>query len=92
MANSEDRKIIDKVLQRDLVFRNQLLGRLQADCEYYLNYGNRNTERLWAHNVNLQIELMIELYNSFKEEEKPEWLTMDEIIAYGKKMTMAEEN
>lgn len=92
MANSEDRKIIDKVLQRDLVFRNQLLGRLQADCEYYLNYGNRNTKRLWTHNVNLQIELMIELYNSFKEEEKPGWLTMDEIIAYGKKMATAEEN
>ncbi len=89
MANSEDRKVIDGVLQRDLIFRNQLLGRLKADCEYYLNYGCRNTERLWAGNVSLQIELMTELYNSFKEDEKPQWLTMDEIIAYGK--AMAEE-
>ena len=89
MANSENRKVIDEVLQRDLIFRNQLLGRLKADCEYYLNYGSRNTARLWAGNVSQQIELMTELYNSFKEDEKPQWLTMDEIIAYGK--AMAEE-
>ena len=88
-TNSDERKIIDRVLHRDMVFRYQLLGRLQADCEYYLNYGNRNIRRLWAGNVNLQIKLMVELYNSFKEDEKPQWLTMDEIIAYGK--AMAEE-
>ena len=83
-TNSDERKIIDRVLHRDMVFRYQLLGRLQADCEYYLNYGNRNTGRLWAGSVNLQIKLMVELYNSF--DEKPEWLTMDEIVAYGKEM------
>ena len=59
-TNSDERKIIDRVLHRDMVFRYQLLGRLQADCEYYLNYGN----------VNLQIKLMAELYNSFKDGEK----------------------
>ena len=80
-TNSDERKIIDRVLHRDMVFRYQLLGRLQTDCEYYLNYGNRNIKRLWAGNVNLQIKLMVELYNSFKEDEKPQWLTMDEIIA-----------
>ena len=53
-TNSDERKIIDRVLHRDMVFRYQLLGRLQADCEYYLNYGNRNIKRLWAGNVNLQ--------------------------------------
>lgn len=68
-TNSDERKIIDRVLHRDMVFRYQLLGRLQADCEYYLNYGNRNIRRLWAGNVNLQIKLMAELYNSFKEDE-----------------------
>ena len=69
-TNSEERKIIDGVLHRDMVFRYKLLGRLQADCEYYLNYGNRNIRRLWAGNVNLQIKLMAELYNSFKDGEK----------------------
>lgn len=66
-TNSEEKKIIDNVLQRDDVFRYKLLGRLQSDCEYYLNYGNRNTGRLWAGSVNLQIKLMVELYNSFDE-------------------------
>ena len=89
-TNSDERKIIDRVLHRDMVFRYQLLGRLQTDCEYYLNYGNRNIKRLWAGNVNLQIKLMVELYNSFKEDEKPQWLTRDEIIAYGKVMAEAE--
>ena len=59
-TNSDERKIIDRVLHRDMVFRYQLLGRLQTDCEYYLNYGNRNIKRLWAGNVNLQIKLMVE--------------------------------
>lgn len=46
-TNSDERKIIDRVLHRDMVFRYQLLGHLQADCEDYLNYGNRNIRRLW---------------------------------------------
>jgi len=66
---------------------DELFGRLQSDCEYCLNYGNRNIKRLWAGNVNLQIKLMAELYNSFEEDERPEWLTLGEIIAYGKEMT-----
>lgn len=82
--NSKEIEMIDNVLRRDEVFRYKLLGRLQSDCEYYLNYGNRNIGRLWAGSVNLQIKLMVELYNSFVE--KPEWLTMEEIIAYGKEM------
>lgn len=60
-TNSEERKVIDNVLQRDDVFRYKLLGRLQSDCEYYLNCGNRNIGRLWAGSVNLQIKLMVEL-------------------------------
>ena len=38
----------EEVLQYDKKFRYMLLSRLQADCEYYLNYDNRNTKRLWA--------------------------------------------
>ena len=37
-----------------------------------------------------QIETMTKLYESFKEEEKPEWLTMDEIKEYGKRMITEE--
>lgn len=82
---------INDVLNRDLTFRYQLLGRLQADCEYYLNYGNRNTKRLWAGNEAEQIELMIKLYDSFTEEEKPQWLTKDKILEYAKEMLPSEK-
>lgn len=77
---------IGEILQHDLRFRYMLLGRLQADCEYYLGFGNRNT----AGNEEAQIETMTKLYESFKEEEKPEWLTMDEIKEYGKRMITEE--
>ena len=39
---------IEEVLQHDLKFRYMLLGRLQADCEYYLGFGNKSSRRLWA--------------------------------------------
>lgn len=84
--HSTDREVIDEVLQRDLGFRYQLLGRLQSDCEYYLNYGKRNAKRLWAGSEKQQIELMTELHKSFREDEKPQWLSMEKIIEYGQQM------
>ena len=68
----------EEVLQHDKKFRYMLLSRMQSDCEYYLNYGNRNPKRLWAD--------MILLHDSFKEDEKPQWMTMDEILDYQKRM------
>lgn len=82
---------IDGILQHDLYFRCQLLGRLQANCEYYLGFGNRNANRLWAGDEKSQIETMTKLYESFKEGEKPEWLTIAEIVKYGKQKIMEEE-
>ena len=76
----------EEVLQHDKKFRYMLLSRLQSDCEYYLNYSNRNPKRLWAGDEQRQIEYMILLHDSFKEDEKPQWLTMDEIIDYQKRM------
>ena len=76
----------EEVLQHDKKFRYMLLSRMQSDCEYYLNYGNRNPKRLWAGDEQRQIEYMILLHDSFKEDEKPQWLTMDEIIDYQKRM------
>lgn len=81
---------IGEILQHDLRFRYMLLGRLQADCEYYLGFGNRNANRLWAGNEEAQIETMTKLYESFRADEKPEWLTMDEIMEYGKRMITEE--
>ena len=49
----------EEVLQHDKKFRYMLLSRMQSDCEYYLNYGNRNPKRLWAGDEQRQIEYMI---------------------------------
>lgn len=90
-TNQTGRMTIDDIIQRDLKFRYQLLARLKSDCEYYLNYGNRHTKCLWANDEALQIEFMTKLHDSFKDDEKPEWLTMSEIIVYSEKMTTAKE-
>lgn len=82
---------VNEVLQHDLRFRNMLLGRLQADCEYYLNFGNRNPRRLWAGNEAQQIEFMTKLHESFKEDEKTIWLTMEQIEEYSKAMGVTKE-
>ena len=65
-------------------FKYQLLDRLKSDCEYFLKAGNRNEKHLWAGNVDDQIAKMKELWNSL--EEKPEWLSMEDIENYEKEM------
>lgn len=64
----------------------QMLGRLRSDCEYYLGYGCRNPNRLWAGNEKDQIEEMKALWLGFSETDKPEWLTWEHILDYEKQM------
>ncbi len=74
----------DKLIcpKHDAVFRYQFLDRLRCDCEFFLGYGERRVGVLWAHNVKRHIQLMKEVYNSFSETEKPEWLSYEEILEY----------
>lgn len=67
-------------------FNYQMLDRLRSDCEYYLGYGNRYAKNLWAKDEQEQIDEMKKLHNSFPENEKPEWLTYEEILQYEKAM------
>lgn len=75
---------VEYVTQRDARFRYMLLSRLQSDCKYYLDFGNRNPRCLWAGDEAEQIEFMIKLHDSFMEDEKPMWLTMEQIKEYSK--------
>lgn len=79
------KETVKQINQKDR-FNYQLLGRLISDCEYYLGNGNRNVKHLWANNEKEQIEKMKELYNSFSDNEKPEWLTYEQILQYEKLM------
>lgn len=77
---------IEDLLKEPKDFKYQLLDRLKQDCEYYLGNGNKNAKYLWSKNEKQQIEDMKALYNSFKDDEKPEWLTMEDINNYAKEM------
>lgn len=71
----------------DLEYKYMLLDRLKQDCEYFLGNGNGNAEHsLWAKDIDKQIEKMKEIYNSFSEEEKPDWITLEDINNYEKRM------
>lgn len=72
-------------------FNYQLLDRLRQDCEYYLGNGNKNKKYLWAGDEQKQINKMKELYNSFTDNKKPEWLTMKQILQYKKLMLNSSE-
>ena len=62
----------------------RLLGRLKADCDYFLGAGGRAEKHLWAGNVREQIAKMRELYAALPE--KPEWLTSEDIDRYAQRM------
>ena len=72
-------------LERDERFRYLLLNRMREDCEYYLGHG-RDCDCLWAGDEHEQIELMKKMWDSFPEDGKPEWLTMEKILSYEERM------
>lgn len=80
------KKIIEEKPVNDS-FKYMLLDRMKQDCNYYLGNGNRLKKFLWANDESEHIKNMKALWNSFSEDKKPEWLTMEEIEEYEKKMT-----
>lgn len=75
----------------DSSIKYQFLDRMRGDCDYYLGNGNRSANHLWAKNEADQIDNMKALWNSFSEEGKPQWLTMEMISQYEKEMTAPKE-
>ena len=61
-----------------------LLDRLRSDNDYFLGNGGRSEKHLWAGNVDDQIAKMRELWNGL--DEKPEWLTEEQIDDYERRM------
>ena len=69
----------------DDIFNYMMLDRLRCDCDYYLNYGDRDPKHcLWAQDEQKQIDKMRELYDLLQI--KPEWLTIEQIDEYAAKM------
>ena len=74
------------ILKSEKHFRYMILDRMRQDCEYYLNYGSRSAKVLWAGDEKRHIQNMKDIWNSFDENDKPEWLTVEEIDEFARKM------
>ena len=74
----------EDVLSRPDDFRYMMLGRFIRDCEYYLQ--NPNQKHLWSGDAISHADNMLELYNSFPEDKKPEWLSRDKLTEYRKEL------
>ena len=77
---------IDKYEKEVNSFDYMFIDRLRQDCEYYLNYGNKNKNALYYKNEKEHIEEMKKLYNKFPENKKPNFLTYEQILNYEKLM------
>lgn len=73
-------------LPEEMRFRYSMLGRLKSDCDYFLDCGHGYEGNLWAGSVEGQIKEMRDRWNSFEDDEKPEWLTMEQIDDYEQRM------
>jgi hypothetical protein len=73
----------------DESYNYMLLGRLQQDCLYFLDNGNKNVKHLWADSVKDQITKMKELHDGFAQDKKPEWLTYKQILELEELMTFS---
>ena len=58
----------------DLKFRYRMLDRLRQDCYYSLNYFDGSE--------NVLFENMVALWKTFEPEDRPEWLTWDDIMSF----------
>ena len=71
---------IDFILNGEDEFKYQMLDRWRLDLDYFFGNGNMNESRLWAGDFRTQIDYMERVYDSL--EQKPEWLSRDDIKAY----------
>lgn len=63
-----------------------MLSRYKMDCDYFLGNGNGYEGHLYFKEVNEHCDEMLKLYDSFTDEDKPEWLTAEQIEEYRVKM------
>lgn len=63
-----------------------MLDRLRTDCNYFLGNGNGYDGHLYYKDVNKHCDEMLKLYNSFNDEDKPQWISDKQIEQYRKDM------
>ena len=83
----EEDETLKELLSGEDTFRCSMLDRLASDCRYYLGNGDRSKEVLWAKDEKEQIKYMKALYNSFNNNNKPNFISMEDILQFEKEMT-----
>lgn len=92
LRNSAEQEEIENE-EESKSYNYMMLDRLKTDCDYFLGNGNGCLKDLYYKDIDRHIEEMKKIYNSFLEEEKPEWLSMEDIDNYKEKMEeLLEEN
>lgn len=66
----------------NLEFNYMLLGRLKSDIDFYLHHGGRKEKDLYYKDTNKHLKEMWKIWDSFTEEQKPEWLTYQDLKEY----------
>lgn len=64
----------------------EILNHLKNDCENFLMNSNSNASYLSEGSVRNQISKMKDLWNTFSDDMKPQWLTYQQILDYERRM------
>lgn len=79
-------KVEPDLAQMNESFRYRLLSRCIQDCLYFVGLGRRMDKLLWRGSVLNHLKAMHILWDSFSEEKKPAWTSLEEIERFSKKM------
>lgn len=87
-----DEYIYYEPLPREMARAYMMLSRLKSDCDYVINNNIRMPHLFfWAGTPDKQIKEMRDRWNAFEDDEKPEWLTMEQIDEYERKLKEIEK-
>lgn len=67
-------------------FDYMMLGRYKSDCNYFLGCRNGYEGHLYFKEINKHCDEMRKLYESFSDNDKPEWITAEQIEQYREDM------
>ena len=77
---------LKQIFEREEEFQYMLLDRMRSDCNYYLGAGGGHPKHLWGVTEKNHIGYMKAIWEHFADDKKPEWLTMEQILDYERKM------
>jgi hypothetical protein len=67
-------------------FRYMMLDRMRQDCNYYFGNGLQYAGNLWAKDEKTHIACMLAIWDTFEPDERPEWISREDIIDYAHAM------